>query len=315
MHRSSPPWHPPIGGAIHRAWRSRHPCAGASSRTAEQSLLSDVEIRARRFVIATGSKPALPAIPGPRQRALSHQRKHFRSEGKAGASHHHRRGADWSRIGAGLPPPRKLGDGLEAAQPLGKDDPECAAVVLDQPRARGRCHSQRCECCRYRACRANSDGDNRGSGAEQTITGSHLLVAAGRSPSIEDLDLDTAGIRHEPSGIVVNRKLKTTNRRVYAIGDCMAGALAAFACGQLSCRPGDPERLIPPAGAGQQDCSAVGQLIRNRNSPRPGSPKRRRGSMASRSASRAGLITTMTARRPNAIHAVILKSSRQRKVR
>jgi pyruvate/2-oxoglutarate dehydrogenase complex dihydrolipoamide dehydrogenase (E3) component len=62
-------------------------------------------------------------------------------------------------------------------------------------------------------------------GAEQTITGSHLLVAAGRSPSIADLDLDTAGIRHERSGIVVNRKLKTSNRRVYAIGDCIAGAL------------------------------------------------------------------------------------------
>jgi pyruvate/2-oxoglutarate dehydrogenase complex dihydrolipoamide dehydrogenase (E3) component len=62
-------------------------------------------------------------------------------------------------------------------------------------------------------------------GAEQTITGSHLLVAAGRSPSIADLDLDSAGIRHERSGIVVNGKLKTSNRRVYAIGDCIAGAL------------------------------------------------------------------------------------------
>jgi pyruvate/2-oxoglutarate dehydrogenase complex dihydrolipoamide dehydrogenase (E3) component len=62
-------------------------------------------------------------------------------------------------------------------------------------------------------------------GAEQTITGSHLLVAAGRSPSIAELDLDAAGIRHERSGIVVNRKLKTSNRRVYAIGDCIAGAL------------------------------------------------------------------------------------------
>ena len=61
-------------------------------------------------------------------------------------------------------------------------------------------------------------------GAEQTITGSHLLVATGRSPSIADLDLDTAGVRHERSGIVVNRKLKTGNRRVYAIGECIAGA-------------------------------------------------------------------------------------------
>ncbi len=62
-------------------------------------------------------------------------------------------------------------------------------------------------------------------GAEQTITGSHLLVAVGRSPSIADLDLEAAGIRHERSGIVVNRKLKTGNRRFYAIGDCIAGTL------------------------------------------------------------------------------------------
>src|SRR6185295_6199871 len=36
-------------------------------------------------------------------------------------------------------------------------------------------------------------------------------------------NLDAAGIRHDRSGIVVDRKLKTTNARVYAIGDCVAG--------------------------------------------------------------------------------------------
>jgi pyruvate/2-oxoglutarate dehydrogenase complex dihydrolipoamide dehydrogenase (E3) component len=62
-------------------------------------------------------------------------------------------------------------------------------------------------------------------GAEQTITGSHLLIAAGRRPAIDDLDLAAAGIRHDLSGIAVNKKLKTSNRRVYAIGDCAAGQL------------------------------------------------------------------------------------------
>jgi pyruvate/2-oxoglutarate dehydrogenase complex dihydrolipoamide dehydrogenase (E3) component len=62
-------------------------------------------------------------------------------------------------------------------------------------------------------------------GAEQSITGSHLLVAAGRTPAIDELGLAAARIRHDHAGINVNRKLKTSNRRVYAIGDCAAGQL------------------------------------------------------------------------------------------
>jgi pyruvate/2-oxoglutarate dehydrogenase complex dihydrolipoamide dehydrogenase (E3) component len=56
-------------------------------------------------------------------------------------------------------------------------------------------------------------------GQVQEITGSHLLVAAGRRPNIDNLDLDTAGIAFDRGGISVDRGLKTSNRRVYAIGD------------------------------------------------------------------------------------------------
>src|SRR6202035_53762 len=59
-------------------------------------------------------------------------------------------------------------------------------------------------------------------GAE-TIAGSHILVAAGRPPNVEDLDLDLSGIRYEPHGIDVDRRLRTTNKRVYAIGDVTIG--------------------------------------------------------------------------------------------
>src|SRR5208282_2499872 len=59
-------------------------------------------------------------------------------------------------------------------------------------------------------------------GAE-TIEGSHLLVAAGRRPNVEKLDLDAAGIRYEPHGIIVDKRLRTTNKRVYAVGDVTVG--------------------------------------------------------------------------------------------
>ena len=51
------------------------------------------------------------------------------------------------------------------------------------------------------------------------VTGSHLLVAAGRTPNLDRLNLDQAGIIFDRSGIKTDRRLRTTNRRVFAIGD------------------------------------------------------------------------------------------------
>ncbi|MGE3647861.1 MAG: FAD-dependent oxidoreductase, partial [Reyranellaceae bacterium] len=56
------------------------------------------------------------------------------------------------------------------------------------------------------------DGDER-------IDASHLLVAAGRAPNVEDLDLDKAGVAFTRRGIAVDKRLRTSNRRIYAIGD------------------------------------------------------------------------------------------------
>ena len=53
----------------------------------------------------------------------------------------------------------------------------------------------------------------------QIVTGSHLLVAVGREPNIENLGLEKAGVVCNDVGIVVNKKLRTSNRRVFAIGD------------------------------------------------------------------------------------------------
>jgi pyruvate/2-oxoglutarate dehydrogenase complex dihydrolipoamide dehydrogenase (E3) component len=58
---------------------------------------------------------------------------------------------------------------------------------------------------------------------EAVIDGSHLLVAAGRRPNVAGLGLEAAEIAYGPDGITVDRLLRTTNRRVYAIGDVIAG--------------------------------------------------------------------------------------------
>jgi pyruvate/2-oxoglutarate dehydrogenase complex dihydrolipoamide dehydrogenase (E3) component len=60
-------------------------------------------------------------------------------------------------------------------------------------------------------------------GEKHVVEGSHLLLAAGRKPTTSDLGLEAARIRYDNRGIKVNAKLKTSNRRVYAIGDCAGG--------------------------------------------------------------------------------------------
>ena len=57
-----------------------------------------------------------------------------------------------------------------------------------------------------------------------TLSGSHLLVATGRRSNVNGLDLEKAGIAFTPKGITVDAGLRTSNRRVFAIGD-VAGAL------------------------------------------------------------------------------------------
>lgn len=61
------------------------------------------------------------------------------------------------------------------------------------------------------------------SGREHQIEGTHLLVAAGRKAVFEDLGLAAAGIRHHARGIEVDAGLRTSNKRVYALGDVTGG--------------------------------------------------------------------------------------------
>ena len=59
---------------------------------------------------------------------------------------------------------------------------------------------------------------------ERTLEGSHLLVAAGRPPNTETLDLDAAGIETDKRGFIkANERLETVVEGVYAIGDVKGG--------------------------------------------------------------------------------------------
>jgi pyruvate/2-oxoglutarate dehydrogenase complex dihydrolipoamide dehydrogenase (E3) component len=181
-------------------------------------------IKARRFVIATGSSPALPPIPGLRETP------HLTNETVFELTE---RPEDLIVIGAGpvglelAQAFRRLGSAvtvLEAGQPLAREDPECAQAVLDALAQEGIELRTSTAVARVQAANGHVNVVVRAQGGEESIAGTHLLLATGRRANTEGLGLDVGGIRQDRAGIVVNKGLKTTNRRVYAIGDVAGGA-------------------------------------------------------------------------------------------
>ena len=197
--------------------------ANAQFKDARTVTAGDFEIRARRFVVATGSRPTIPAIAGLDSGPFLTSETIF--ELKERPEHLIIVGA--GSIGLELAQAfRRLGSSvtmLEAARPLVGDDPECVDIVLDRLEREGVVIRSGVNVVGVTYVGGTVTAAIELAGAEQTITGSHLLIAVGRTPALDGLNLDAAGIRHDHSGIVVDRKLKTTNARVYAVGDCVAG--------------------------------------------------------------------------------------------
>ncbi len=179
----------------------------------------DTIITARRFVIATGSSPFVPPIPGLETVDYLTNENIFDLRerpdhllvigggpiGMEMAQAHARLG---SRVTV-----------IEGAKALGRDDPEMAAIALESVRADGVEIVEGAMVSEIGA--AGGVTVKTGDGA--TYTGSHLLMAVGRKANVDSLDLPTAGIETNRAGIVVNAGMKTANRRVYAIGDVAGG--------------------------------------------------------------------------------------------
>lgn len=182
----------------------------------------DRRITARRFVIATGSSPAIPDIAGLAEVPYLTNETVFdlreRPEhlvvigggpiGSELAQAHRRLGARVTMVVRGRLLPR--------------DEPEAAAVVAKRLGDEGidvREHTTPSAIVRQ----GNGIGVQLLGAPEGTIAGSHLLVAVGRRPNIGALQLEKAGIRVNDRGIMVDARLRTSNRRVFAIGDVLGG--------------------------------------------------------------------------------------------
>ncbi len=180
-------------------------------------------IKARRFVIATGSTPAIPPIPGLQDAPYLTNETVFDLRECPG----HLVVIGAGPIGLELAQAfRRLGAAvtvIEAAQPLANDDPECAAIVVDQLAREGVALRTGASVSGVAVSKSGIRVTVKGDPGEEAIEGSHLLVAAGRKAATEGLGLERAGIAHDRRGIIVDRGLRTSNKRVYAIGDVARG--------------------------------------------------------------------------------------------
>jgi pyruvate/2-oxoglutarate dehydrogenase complex dihydrolipoamide dehydrogenase (E3) component len=189
-------------------------------------------IRAQRFVVATGSSAAVPPMPGLKQVQYLTNETIFENTvlpehlivigggpiGLEMAQAHHSLGASVTV--------------LEASQILPKDDPELATTLRERLVNQGITIRER-----IRILRIERDGTGIAAilagdrGREERIVGTHLLVAAGRKPNVSNLGLEEAGIDYTPKGVTVDARLRTSNRRVFAIGDVAGGPLFTHVAG------------------------------------------------------------------------------------
>lgn len=185
-------------------------------------------IQARRVVIATGSSPLVPPVEGLDSVPYLTNETLFAQRARPG----HLLILGGGAIGMEMAQAhRRLGSAvtvIEAATPLGAEDPEMAALVLDTLRAEGVTMAEGARAARVSgqagAIRIETE-DGR------SFDGTHLLVAVGRRANIDGLGLEAAGIETERGTIRTDAGLRTTNRRVYAIGDVAGGPMFTHVAG------------------------------------------------------------------------------------
>ncbi len=194
-----------MGVTVIREW------AGFASPTEVRA--GPYRIRARRFVIATGSQAKIPRLPGlaavpyltnETVFALTACPEHLLvlGGGPVGcelAQAFHRLGARVTLI--------------QRHRLLPREDAEAAALVRDRLQAEG------IDVLEMASVTQVGPGPILALSNGETRRGSHLLVATGRAPALDRLNLPAAEIDFTPQGITTDARLRTTNPRVFAIGD------------------------------------------------------------------------------------------------
>jgi pyruvate/2-oxoglutarate dehydrogenase complex dihydrolipoamide dehydrogenase (E3) component len=200
---------------------------GDAAFTDKRTLkVGETLVRAHRFVLATGSRPVVPAIPGldavpffTTDTILDNTRKLTHLVIIGGGPPALELAQSYARLGTEVTV-------VEPAGFLAAFDPELAAVALKRLEEEGvhlRPHTS------VTAIHARSMGIGvgiRGADGEAMLDVSHILVAVERVPDVDTLDLEKAGIRRLKEDVTrldLTPGLRTSNPRIYAAGDVAGG--------------------------------------------------------------------------------------------
>jgi pyruvate/2-oxoglutarate dehydrogenase complex dihydrolipoamide dehydrogenase (E3) component len=188
-------------------------------------IAGDVLVRARRFVIATGSRPAIPPISGLDRSGYLTNESIFELRERPD----HLIIVGGGPIGVELAQAfRRLGSTVtlvERFNILPRDEPEAVAIVREALRQEG---VELFENAEVSSVVARSEGKDEkvlriNDGDVRQLSGTHILVSAGRIPDLDSLNLSAANIDYGPAGIKVDARLRTTNKKIFAIGDVCGG--------------------------------------------------------------------------------------------
>lgn len=180
----------------------------------------DYIIKAKRFVIATGSSPFIPPIPGLDQVSYETNETIFNLQ----VQPTHLIVIGGGPIGCELAQAfSMLGSEvtiLEGFKLLPKDEPDCVSIVRKQLEAMNIVIHDMIKVLEVH--KSEEGGISvviEEHGKERIIYGSHLLISTGRRANVGELNLEKVGIVYSPKGIQVDARLRTSNKKIYAIGD------------------------------------------------------------------------------------------------
>ena len=175
-------------------------------------------LRAPRIVIATGSKPAIPPIEGVDSVPYLTNENIFDID----ALPDHLVIVGGGVIGMEMAQAfRRLGSAVTVVEPdelMARDDRESVALVREVMEGEGvrfvKGLARKVE---------GREGAVRLHVGEETVDGSHLLIATGRKARCEGFGLEDIGVKMGRGGIVTDERRRTTVKGIYAIGDCRDG--------------------------------------------------------------------------------------------
>lgn len=178
-------------------------------------------LRFRRAIIATGARPAVPPVPGLEAAGYLTNETLFTltklprrlivvGSGPVGCE----MAQAFARLGSEV----TLLSELDRILP--REDPDASQIVGRAMAGDGVRPFHRCRVLRIHTRAAERIVQLESEGHSREIAGDEILIAVGRIPNVEGLGLEAAGVDYGANGIAINDRLRTSNSRIFAIGDC-----------------------------------------------------------------------------------------------